>query len=365
MKSPTHSIFGRTAADSSLSFPVIDMEPERGQWPLPPFNWRHAPPPEGVAQPCTIETLRGTLVQGEMMSFDPTAGRLLFRSELDKSTGYVRFRSMRRLTLTAPLTAAPRGPRAPLERVPAAAQEREYRLELPGANTPQMGQTVGHVETDAGLFLFAPLEEETSLRRVFIPREAYIGVTFGQSVEERAAARWISTPDVLLLALERQRSMPVLPIGEALLNLGLVTPSQLDRALADQRGNVPLGEMLVCSGVISRSNLEAAIAHKMGYPLVDLTRFPVEEAAARMLQLRVACECFAMPLMIRERNLIVAVDRPSRATKLHTLRALAELTIVPVLAPKNQIMVALGELAQRDAWSTNVFSKLVFPPTVY
>ena len=122
------------------------------------------------------------------------------------------------------------------------------------------------------------------MRRAFVPREAYIKVTFGPSVEERAAARWISAPDVLLLAIERQRSMPVLPIGEALLNLGLVTPAQLDRALELQRGDVPLGEMLVSSGVISRSNLETAIAHKMGYPLVDLTRFPVEEAAARMLE---------------------------------------------------------------------------------
>jgi len=358
-----NSLFGHTVPDSSLTFPAIEIEPERCQWPLPPFNWRHAALPEGVAQPCTIETMRGTLVHGEMVSFDPMARRLVFRTRIEKSTGYVRFSRVRRLTLTGALTAAPLAPGAPVERVPSAAQEREYRLELVGVTTPQVGHTVGHVETDAGLYLFTPLDEDSALQRVFIPREAYMKATFGQSAEERAAARWISTPEVLLLAIERQRSMPVLPIGEPLLNLGLITPAQLSRALAVQRGDVPLGEMLVSAGIISRSNLETAIAHKMGYPLVDLTRFPVDEAAARMLPLRIASECFAMPIMIRDRNLIVAVDRPSRATKLHNLRAFAQLTIVPVLASKNQIMVSLGELAQRDAWSSSVSARLAFPST--
>jgi hypothetical protein len=128
---------------------------------------------------------------------------------------------------------------------------------------------------------------------------------------------------------------------------------------------MPLGEMLAVSGVITKSELQAAIAHKMGYPLVDLTRFPIEEAAARALPLRVSAECFAVPLMINDGRLIVAVDHPAQVTKLHNMRVLVRLKVVPVLASRNQIMVTLGGMVQRDAWSQNVFSRLVFPTTQY
>ena len=54
----TDSLF-QFASTGSLVFPTIEIEPERLQWPRPPFNWPHMPVPENnVAQPCTIETLR-------------------------------------------------------------------------------------------------------------------------------------------------------------------------------------------------------------------------------------------------------------------------------------------------------------------
>ena len=46
--------------------------------------------------------------------------------------------------------------------------------------------------------------------------------------------------------------------------------------------------MLVAAGMIKRSDLRTALAHKMGYPLVDLTRFPVDPVAAAKLSHRLA-----------------------------------------------------------------------------
>jgi hypothetical protein len=115
--------------------------------------------------------------------------------------------------------------------------------------------------------------------------------------------------------------------------------------------------------VISPSDLATALAHKMGYPLVDLTRFPIDHDAARRLPLRLAMQCRALPLMIDGKRFIVAVDRPSRVEKFRTLQVFTGMKIVPVLTSKAQIMVALGELAQRDVWSHNVFARLVFGPT--
>jgi hypothetical protein len=273
------------------------------------------------------------------------------------------FLRFRRLTLTAPLLPAAKLPGAPVERIPAAAQVREYRLKLRGGQPDLTGQTAGHVVTDDGLFLFTPIEEDSSLLRVFVPRAAYSNLSFGPSAEELAAERWVATPEQLLEALKQQQHARVPLLGEALLNLGLLTQGQLNRALRGRTSHKRLGERLVADGLISHHDLETAIAYKMGYPYVDLTCFPTEKAATDLLPLRMALRARAIPLMLDGKRLIVAVEKPSRVGKLSTLRAFAELTVVPVLALKSHILLALSGATAQDAWAHNVFSHLEFFPT--
>jgi hypothetical protein len=281
----------------------------------------------------------------------------------DRPSGViVPFRRVRRLVMKDPLVPAPRMPGAPVERLPSVAQEREYRLHAREGN-PIVGRTAGYVANDAGLYLFTPMGDGRTLQRVFVPRCAYTACEFGRSAEEIAAERWIATRHELLAAIELQQRATVIRIGEALINLGLVTHEQLYRTLAEQRGDQPLGELLVSSGVISRSDLNTALAHKMGYPLVDLTRFPIDFEAVRLLPLRLAMNSRALPLMKHGTQLIVAVDRPSRIEKLHNLHVFTGMKLVPVLASKGQVMLSLNDLAQQDVWSQNVFARLVFAPT--
>jgi len=269
------------------------------------------------------------------------------------------FSRIRRLTLTTPLqSVAPIGG-APVERVPAAAQERDYCLQSTGTAAPLIGRTAGHVEAAEGMYLFTPVEEEASLQRVFVPRCAYLGCEFGPSAEEVAARLWIASPAELLEAIERQQHKAVRPLGQSLLALGLVTQRQLDRALARQSDDMPLGESLVAAGSISRADLQTAIAHKMGYPLVDLTRFPIDAAAVSRLPKRFALSYRAMPLMIDKGRMIVAVDKPSRVVMLETIHAFAQLKVVPVLAPKMQILLALEGLSS-NVWGHNASERLAF-----
>jgi hypothetical protein len=340
-------------SEDSLPFPpLIEQTTDRWHWPLPPFAWRHlAVPDNNVAQPCRIESHGGACVEGEMLGFDPAATSLSLRTAPDAPAVTLPFSRFRRLTLTMPLSPAASRGGAPVERVPAAAQERDYRLQPSGAGAEMTGRTAGHVEAPEGLYLFSPVDEDQSVLRVFVPRSAYAGCEFGASAEETAAQHWITTPQDLLVAIERQQRMPVLPIGRSLLELGLLTQTQLDRALAQQTGDKPLGEMLVAGGVISRTDLQTAIAHKMGYPFVDLSRFPIEPAAAQMLPQRRAAEYRALPLMIDKQRLIVAVDRPQRLDKLRTVPSLTRYTMVPVLASKGQIMLAIARVSPQDLWS--------------
>jgi hypothetical protein len=359
------AIFKSVPSDFTTPLPLLDaaLEPERAQWPTLPFAWRHlAAPPNDAVQPCIIETAWGAAVEGEMLDFDPVGACVKFRTAPGAAEALVPFGRIRRLVLTMPLLPAPKLADAPIERVPSAAQERDYRLQAKDGK-PIAGRTAGYVVTDAGLYLFTPLDEERALQRVFVPRTAYTGCEFGPSAEEVAAERWIATPEALLEAIDRQQRMPVLKLGDALLNLGLITTRQLDRALAQQRGDTPLGQMLVEGGVISKADLDTALAHKMGYPLVDLTRFPFDLDTVRKLPLKLATQSMALPLMRHQERMIVAVDRPQRIEKLHSLHVFTGRKLVPVLASRTQIMLTLTDLAQQDLWATNVFARLVFAPT--
>ena len=340
----------------TVPFPSItDDGLDEWQWPAPPFAWRHAVAAgNGTAQPCRIESRSGACVDVELVRLDPQAASLAVRFAAGASEVSLPFSMFRQLTLGTPLTPLVPQATAPIERVPAAAQERDYRVQLVGHGKPLEGRTAGHVERAEGLYLFRPSEEESSVERVFVPRSAYVKAEFGRSAEEIAADRWITSRSDLLAAIERQQRMPVMPLGQSLIDLGLLTPTQLERALSRQTTDVPLGEMLVAEGRINRADLQTALAHKMGYPLVDLARFPIDPVALRRIAPRLALWARALPLMIDNERVIVAVDKPARIARLCNVNALAEVNVVPVLASKAKIMLALGRLMQQDVWYQNV-----------
>ncbi len=347
-------------------FPSLFLnDQESWQWPLPPLAWRHLPAPLiGIPQPCRIESVVGRVVIGEMLGFDPVERRLLLRSAAGGPTGRLAFASFRRMTLTDPLLPAPLSDGAPRERLPAAAQERDYKLHPPlDATWPAItGRSAGHVEADEGMYLFTPTEGNSSLTRIFVPRSAYASAEFGASAEEVASRLWIGSPAELLEALDRQHRQQVLPMGHSLLALGLVTQAQLDQAVATSKGSLPLGEWLVKEGLVSSNDLKTALAHKMGHPLIDLRRFPIDPSAMALLPRRVAANLGVMPLMLDAGRLIVAIDTTARVAELRELQVYVERPVVPVLAPRSQILTALHRLSDDD-WKEHVAERVPFAAT--
>ena len=351
-------------SDSDLSFPTLTLdEPPPWSWPMPPAGARRfAPPPAlGIAQPCLIENQAGVTLQGAMLDFDPSKRRVQFRAAAGGTDASLPFSGLRRLTLTDPLLPAARTNDAPKERPPPAAQERDYTLQQVGQATtlPLVGRTAGHVLAAEGLYLFSPAQEDGALCRVFVPRSAYSRCEFGPSAEELAARHWIASPAKLLEALQQQERAPVLPLGQALLALGLLTQAQLDRMLQRADGKAALGETLVDAGLVSRADLQTALAHKMGFPLVDLERFPLDPQALALLPRRLAISHRVLPLLLDKERLIVAVDRPGRVLKLRQLDAYAQMPIVPALALKSQILVALNRQSG-EGWNLNPSERVNF-----
>jgi hypothetical protein len=335
----------------SMPFPPLCLDAQdRWEWPAPPFAWKHEPAPaNSVAQAARIESSSGAAVEGELLDFDPVGGHLDFRTAPDRPSVRLRFASLRRLTLTRPLMGLPPVPGTRPARVPVAAHEREFTLHAatPGREA-LTGRTVGRVDAEAGLYLFEAVDEEAGLLRSFVPRVAYANADFGATARETATQLWISDRPALEQALARQRRMPVKPLGQALLALGLLTPAQLERVLASAGDEVPLGQSLVSMGLITATELQAALAYKMGYPMVDLLRFPVDSLAASRLPWQVAERHRILPLMMDGERLVIAIDSPSRESDLRALAFHAPGGLTPVLAPSYQIALALRS---NDLWA--------------
>jgi hypothetical protein len=210
-----------------------------------------------------------------------------------------------------------------------------------------------------GWFLYAPVEEGRTIMRVFVPSATCKELEFTKSTQEKAAELWVSTPQQMLEAVEAQKTVKVLPLGEALVDLGLISRVDVDRVLAryDRHSDKPLGERLVEGGWITRSDLQTALAHKMGYPIVDVLRFPIDINAVRRVPHRVLVEQRVMPLMQADDRLFVAVDDLQSIAPVQALRSLSGLRVVAVLAPQAALKTALATLNQRlgsDPWAHNV-----------
>ncbi len=344
----------------STPFPTLDLEADLvWQWPRPPFVRRPdtASLDEGE-QPCRVETTTGTAVDGWLVAFNVDAGLLSLRLRAEGEPLSLPFSKMRRLTLVSPWSIDQRAPGAPVERAPNVVHERDYRVAL-ASGGDLTGRTLGHVKHACGAFFFTPTDTPGAVLRVFIPAGVIAAVSFGPSAEEEAAQRWITSPEQLVAALDAQRTATVRPLGQALLDLGLLTPGQLTRSLAaqGQEHEAPLGESLVAQGLIDRADLQTALAYKMGYPMVDLSRFPLDKDVARKLPHAVMVELGVMPLMQLGNSLVVAIDDLARVAHLQASKAVLGLQLVPVMACRARIALALSALPQRlgtDRWSDSV-----------
>lgn len=357
-------------------------------WPAPPFASYPPPAAQTDPLPCEIAGLNDKAMAGRLTFFVPEEAVAHVQVPPARTTLPLRFDQFRSLTLTTPLVPVPTLPGEPHPALLAPSAPTSFRVALAGGGE-LTGETIGHVESPHGLFLFPPHGSDGQVRRQFVPRAAYasfeIGPRIGEVlVEQRAATpqqvaqaidaqkelrnqklgdilltRQVVSPEQLLDAIERQAKMPMVRIGEALTSLGLVSQAQLDDALTQQRADrsVPLGELLVRMGVVSRTDLQVALARKMGYPLVDLDAFPIEADALRKIPYAVAQRLALVPLLVRDGRLVVALDDPARRrAAVDEAEFSAQMKVVPVLAHCRDLEIVLQGAYAKIGVTTGTWS---------
>jgi len=144
----------------------------------------------------------------------------------------------------------------------------------------------------------------------------------------------IETREALHAALDSQGRGRPMPIGEALLSLGKITPAQLSEALRHQatRSNVPLGQVLIDLEMVTSADLQQAFVTKMGYPCVDLKKLVVDTTVLRKVPTAVALRLKVLPLMEWNSALVVAMADPLQYKVLEELEFTTQRKVRAVVA---------------------------------
>lgn len=131
-------------------------------------------------------------------------------------------------------------------------------------------------------------------------------------------------------------------LGERLLELGLITPQQLDIALKEQkRTGELLGEILVNLGFISQDVLSSILASQSGVEYLDLKMTAIESDALELVPEFFARERKIIPITLQNNVLTVAMANVFDVETITELERLTKKLIKVVSAPEQEILSAI------------------------
>ncbi|MCK4300207.1 MAG: Flp pilus assembly complex ATPase component TadA [Planctomycetes bacterium] len=223
-------------------------------------------------------------------------------------------------------------------------------LDRAEAEVAATGEPLGKLLVDRGLI---GLETLNTARR--IQEET------GQPLWRTLVSLNYVLPEQLVGLLRQEVHLPFLDskevrLGEALVDLNLLTRQQLDSALRHRRKTSrPFGQLLLESGLITEQQLALGLARQYDVGMVDLADEPPQPEAFDQLPTELILENQALPIRYRaagpgqaaQAELVVACGEPGRISYIRNLGVILGLTVKPVVAPRSQVEEAIA-MALRD-----------------
>src|SRR5437773_3521466 len=131
-------------------------------------------------------------------------------------------------------------------------------------------------------------------------------------------------------------------LGEVLIEAGLVTQTQVDLALREQkkRGGL-IGQILVNLGFVSAETVSDFLAREAEAKAVNVNRYVIEKEVLQLVPFELAKRLRALPLSRENGSLIVALADPLNVVAIDTLQQITGLVIEVVTAPEPDILNCL------------------------
>jgi type IV pilus assembly protein PilB len=137
--------------------------------------------------------------------------------------------------------------------------------------------------------------------------------------------------------------------GEILLEMGLITPQQLEEALDEQKHtHLRIGEVLLQRGWIKGAELTKALARRLGVQFLDLEEMRVDPSAAGLITDKDARRYAAIPVAyVNDHTLLVAMVNPSNVFALDDLRIMTGYDIEAAIATEEDVFAQISKLRRR------------------
>jgi len=142
-------------------------------------------------------------------------------------------------------------------------------------------------------------------------------------------------------------------IGKILLRQRALTPEQLDRALAEQKGQ-RLASRLAADGTISDITALKALSEQHGIPGIDLTQICLKLDDLELLPREIAEKHLILPVLVRDDRLFIAMANPREKKVIDELEFVTGKKVYPYVALdatlSRVIGIAYGRKARGDAY---------------
>ncbi|KRQ88077.1 Type II secretion system protein E [Caloramator mitchellensis] len=127
-------------------------------------------------------------------------------------------------------------------------------------------------------------------------------------------------------------------LGEFLVETGLITPEQLQKALMLQKSSgKKLGEILVEQGFITEDQIIEVLEFQLGIPHVKLDRFPIEQDAIKLVSENIAKRHTLLPIKIEHDKLYVAMADPLNIFAIEDVQIYSGKNVQPAIAKSEDI----------------------------
>ena len=144
-------------------------------------------------------------------------------------------------------------------------------------------------------------------------------------------------------------------LGVVLVKSGIITVEQLGQALgrAGEQG-CNLARVLIEDKLLTEEQFVGTLAEQLGLDFVDLATYPVDAAAAQLVNETLARRYLALPIGWREGKLIVAMADPSNVFAIDDIRALTGADVRQVVATGEAVTAAISKYHRRDSEAEHI-----------
>jgi len=136
------------------------------------------------------------------------------------------------------------------------------------------------------------------------------------------------------------------PIGQILMDAGIITPEQLEQSLYEQQ-RMPdqmLGGILIGLDYASEEVVAQAVACQLGIPLVHPSSATVQRDAAAVLHKDLCTWHVCVPMRITADRLVVAMANPLDAGAVKRMEEMGRRSISRVVAAPTEILLAIEDV---------------------